>query len=50
MKIYVVCEDYTCAFCGLYNSAVEAKRRAEEVGGFIEKYKVKNGQLIKEED
>lgn len=50
MKLYVVCEDYTCAFYGLYSSAVEAKQHAKEIGGFIEEYEVKNGQLIKEED
>ena len=50
MKIYVVCEDYTCAFYGLYNNVADAKQCADEIGGFVKEYKMENGQLIEVED
>ena len=40
MKIYVVIEDYTCAFCGLFTYYEEAKNRAEEVGGSVEEFEI----------
>lgn len=40
MKVYVVCEDYTCAFCGAYKTAEEAEKEAEAVGGFVEECEV----------
>lgn len=49
MKIYVVCEHYTCFFCGIYDNAVEAEKRAEEIGGFIEEYTIENGKIIEED-
>ena len=40
MKIYVVCEDYTCAFFGVFKSLEEAKAMAKEIGGYIEEFEV----------
>ena len=40
MKIYVVCEDYTCAFFGLFKTLEEAEEKAKEIGGFIEEFEV----------
>ena len=34
MKCWIVCEDYTMAFIGLYLKENEAIKKAEEVGGF----------------
>lgn len=45
MKIYIVCEHYTCFFCGIYNNAVEAEKCAEESDGFIEEYSIENGEI-----
>lgn len=35
MKVYVVCEDYTCAFYGVFTDKAKAEAQAEEIGGFI---------------
>ena len=39
-KIYVVCEDYTGAFMGLYVNKNEADEKAEEIGGYVEEFEV----------
>lgn len=38
MKIYVVCEDYTSAFCGIFPNIEDAKERQEEIDGYILEY------------
>lgn len=40
MTIYVVCEDYTCAFYGVYKAREEAEQEATRIGGFIEECEV----------
>lgn len=40
MKIYVVIEDYTCAFFGLFKDYEEAKNKAKEIGGSVEEFEV----------
>ena len=40
MKVYAVCEDYTCALFGIYRNLEEAEERAKEIGGFVEEYEV----------
>ena len=52
MKLYVVCEDYTCAFVGLFDDKAKADAAAKEVGGWVEPYDLDNrkyninGQLV----
>lgn len=40
MKFYVVCEDYTNAFCGMFVDYEDAKKREKEVGGYILTYDI----------
>lgn len=40
MKIYVVCEDYTCAFFGVFKNLEDAEAMAEEIGGYVEECEV----------
>ena len=35
MKVYVVCENYTCAFYGVFADKAEAEAEAEKIGGFV---------------
>ena len=42
MKIYVVCEKYTCAFEGIFPNIEDAKEREKEVGGYILEYDTDN--------
>lgn len=35
MKVYVVIEDYTCAFCGVFKTEEAAQIKADEVGGMV---------------
>lgn len=42
MKLYVVCEDYTCAFIGLFDDKAKANATAKEVGGWVEVYDLDN--------
>lgn len=37
-KVYVVCEDYTNAFLGLYDSKEKATKEQEAIGGYILAY------------
>lgn len=46
MKIYVVCEDYTCAFYGMTTDRQEAVEMAEEIGGFVHEWEMVDGKLI----
>ena len=48
--IYIVLEDYTCAFCGLYNTLSKAERIAESEGGFVLRYGLKNGKWYNLDD
>lgn len=36
MKIYVVCEDYTNAYYGIFLDEKKAYELAEEIGGYVE--------------
>ena len=47
-KIYVVCEDYTTSFFGLYVDEKEAKEKAEFINGYILEYPytVENNKLV----
>ena len=38
MNIYVVCEDYTGAFLGVFTDRVLAESRAAELGGYVLDY------------
>jgi hypothetical protein len=38
IEVYVVIEDYTSAFCGLYTNYDKAREMAEKVGGGIAIY------------
>lgn len=42
MKIYVVCENYTGAFSGIFPNIEDARERQEEVGGYIFEYDTDN--------
>ena len=42
MKIYIVCEDYTHAFSGIFPNIEDAKKREKEVGGYILEYNTNN--------
>ena len=46
MIIYVVCEDYTGTFYGLFSDIKEANKLAKEIGGCVLKYQEKNGKFI----
>lgn len=37
-KIYIVCEDYTCAFEGIFNDEEKANALANEIGGYVCEY------------
>ena len=37
-KIYVVCEHYTAAFCGVFSTWFKAQEEANEIGGFVVEY------------
>ncbi len=45
MKIYVVCEDYTCAFYGMTTNQQEAVEMAQEIGGFVHEWEMVDGKL-----
>lgn len=47
-KIYVVCEDLTNEFFGLYPTLNEAKERVRDMNGYILEYpyEIKDNQLI----
>lgn len=36
MVVYVVCEDYTCAYYGVFLDKDKAYELAEEIGGFVQ--------------
>lgn len=38
MKVYIVIEDYTAKFCGMYATLKDAKKIEKEIGGSILKY------------
>lgn len=42
MTIYVVCEDYTTAFIGLFKTQKDAEAKAQEIGGYIIEYEEKD--------
>lgn len=46
MIIYVVCEDYTCAFYGMFSDIKKANKVAKKIGGFVLKYQEENGKFI----
>ena len=46
MKIYVVCEDYTCAFCDIFLSEDEAQECANEQGGYVLKAIIENEKIV----
>ena len=35
MKVYVVTEDYTCAFYGVFKTKEAAQAKADEIGGMV---------------
>jgi hypothetical protein len=41
MTVYIVCEDYTCAFYDIYTDKKQAEEAAKHIGGFIEEREVK---------
>lgn len=50
-KIYVVCEDYTAAFYGVYSTWLKAQEAANEIGGFVVEYVFgKDGEWHEVED
>ena len=50
MKIYVVCEDYTGAFEMITLHEEQALACADMVGGYVETYIMKDGELIEVDD
>ncbi len=55
--LYVVCENYTEAFCGLFIDEEDARKRAEECGGYVKTYDLteivvmdKYGELVEKEE
>lgn len=40
MKVYTVCEDWTCALFGVYSTREEAEAQAEEINGFVTEWEV----------
>lgn len=47
MKIYIVCEDYTCAFHNIFTNKEEANKEAKEIGGYVLTAKVDpNGRIV----
>lgn len=55
MKMYVVCEDYSNAFYGVFGNKDKADAMAEKVGGYVLQYDLNqpqydnDGQLLDEE-
>lgn len=47
MKLYVVCEDYTCAFYDVYTDKKQAEELAKEIGGYVVDYICENGNCYK---
>lgn len=40
MTVYVVCEDYTTAFMGLFKTRKDAEAIVQEIGGYIVEFDV----------
>jgi hypothetical protein len=49
-KIYIVCEDYTCAFEGIFNDEEKANALAKLVGGYVCEYTINENGVVDSDD